>query len=615
MASVGNWVGQLTNTSGTGTLLLDGVITGYAPFSSVGDGLVWYCIITGSSKEAGIGTLSGSSLARTTVSATLVDGVVATAGAPLVLSGTSEVYCTFNKAAFDGFATNLSLASTGIRSGGLITINADPAKFDVSAGAGWVVTHSDSVSSTVVEVTWAAFTAQTLTNLATSFATDIAINASGTLLQQDSFTDIELRSLILLGGVDHSNQTDIENTFPIQRPTNSVASNVAELARAVGDINLSGNIYGANGVNLSIDKTAGVVYGYGRNNGVDSDNPSKLTTAAQTALSFGYVYDNASGAGTYVPVSTFVDPDNYDDGTGTLATVANNKYTIQRVLYFANANKTFVQYGTTVYNTLTDALDAVPRASFPLLAGIKTAMVRGYIVVKKGATDLSSADATFLSADKFGGVAGLDSGSTTASWGGITGTLSAQTDLQAELDLKADVTALNLKADATAISNIDNTSDLNKPVSTAQQTALDLKVDSVVAGTNITVDATDPNNPIVASATSAQTNATNTFTAPQLGTVTTDNDMSFDLSVTDNFTATPTATPTLTFTNIVAGKAGNIKIDNAAAAVISAASTTYITAAALALINGTGVHWLSYYSADGTNVLCSVEGSTISGGA
>lgn len=38
-------------------------------------------------------------------------------------------------------------------------------------------------------------------------------------------------------------------------------------------------------------------------------------------------------------------------------------------------------------------------------------------------------------------------------------------------------TALDLKANASAISNIDNTSDANKPVSTAQQTALDAKLD------------------------------------------------------------------------------------------------------------------------------------------
>ena len=39
----------------------------------------------------------------------------------------------------------------------------------------------------------------------------------------------------------------------------------------------------------------------------------------------------------------------------------------------------------------------------------------------------------------------------------------------------AQQTALDAKADASAVSNVDNTSDANKPVSTAQQTALDLK--------------------------------------------------------------------------------------------------------------------------------------------
>lgn len=53
---------------------------------------------------------------------------------------------------------------------------------------------------------------------------------------------------------------------------------------------------------------------------------------------------------------------------------------------------------------------------------------------------------------------------------------------QSALDTKASTSALNTglagKADATAISNINNTSDADKPVSTAQQAALDLKADA-----------------------------------------------------------------------------------------------------------------------------------------
>lgn len=64
---------------------------------------------------------------------------------------------------------------------------------------------------------------------------------------------------------------------------------------------------------------------------------------------------------------------------------------------------------------------------------------------------------------------------------------------QTALDAKATTTALNTglagKADATAISNIDNTSDADKPVSTAQQTALDLKA-NVIEWT-LTADGTD----------------------------------------------------------------------------------------------------------------------------
>lgn len=49
------------------------------------------------------------------------------------------------------------------------------------------------------------------------------------------------------------------------------------------------------------------------------------------------------------------------------------------------------------------------------------------------------------------------------------------------------------------LSNVDNTSDADKPISTATQVALDSKLDDVIAGTNITIDKTDPKNPIIAS--------------------------------------------------------------------------------------------------------------------
>lgn len=77
--------------------------------------------------------------------------------------------------------------------------------------------------------------------------------------------------------------------------------------------------------------------------------------------------------------------------------------------------------------------------------------------------------------------------SSNANWGGIGGTLSNQTDLQSALNAKeptinagttsqywrGDKSWQTLDKTAVGLANVDNTSDANKPVSTATQTALD----------------------------------------------------------------------------------------------------------------------------------------------
>jgi len=90
---------------------------------------------------------------------------------------------------------------------------------------------------------------------------------------------------------------------------------------------------------------------------------------------------------------------------------------------------------------------------------------------------------------------------TLARWGNITGTWTDQTDLQTELNSKlsstSDGSALTgLTKTQVGLSNVDNTSDANKPVSSATQTALNLKqniagntggwTEAVVSGSNAT---------------------------------------------------------------------------------------------------------------------------------
>ncbi|MDB4490314.1 hypothetical protein N9045_02235 [bacterium] len=99
-----------------------------------------------------------------------------------------------------------------------------------------------------------------------------------------------------------------------------------------------------------------------------------------------------------------------------------------------------------------------------------------------------------------------------------------------------------------------------------------------------------------------------TLTAPFRGTITTDNDLSFDQNVTNNFQCTPSGAGTLTFTNHTAGQSGFILLINSGGHAISAAGTTKINATDLTAISVAGTYTLSYFD-NGTNAYVSVSRS------
>ena len=99
-----------------------------------------------------------------------------------------------------------------------------------------------------------------------------------------------------------------------------------------------------------------------------------------------------------------------------------------------------------------------------------------------------------------------------------------------------------------------------------------------------------------------------TFTASQRGTVTTDNDGSFDMNVTNNFSCTPSGTFALTFTNITAGQSGYVLLINTGGHAVTAAATTKVGATFLTSVSAAGTYLLSYIS-NGTNVYVTASGA------
>lgn len=100
-----------------------------------------------------------------------------------------------------------------------------------------------------------------------------------------------------------------------------------------------------------------------------------------------------------------------------------------------------------------------------------------------------------------------------------------------------------------------------------------------------------------------------TWSGSQRGTVTIDNDLSFNLYEGNNFACTVSAIGTLTFTNITAGQSGNIYMYNNGNYAISKNSAVKCPASMLAAISTTGYHWLSYFAPNGTTVLVSYAGA------
>ena len=89
------------------------------------------------------------------------------------------------------------------------------------------------------------------------------------------------------------------------------------------------------------------------------------------------------------------------------------------------------------------------------------------------------------------------------------------------------------------------------------------------------------------------------------GTVTAENDGSFDLNASNYFTCTPTGAIDLAFTNETAGQTGMILLVNTTPQVITVAADVFLSDADLTTINVAGTYLMSYYCPDGTNVYLS----------
>ena len=293
--------------------------------------------------------------------------------------------------------------STGLIKNGLLTANADPTKYDITAGVGIISNFDNPDVPTSTLISFGAIIGHTPAYLNTSNITYMAINGSGALVEQASpFTAIQRRSLILIGAVVHSNLTTINSVNNISAPTNADTNQLHDFMEAVGALNISGNKFEANGANLQLNKTAGKIFKLGINFANDWKDPHSLSQIATTALTFRYRTQN----GTEGSDVTSINPAVYDLAN-VLTAVPSNKFSIQTVTLF-QTGIVRIQYGQNVYNTLSEAEAAIFTRNYNVEPNIAAnGITRAYIIVKNTTTSLqNTSDSKIVEAGKFGSVGG-----------------------------------------------------------------------------------------------------------------------------------------------------------------------------------------------------------------
>ena len=271
--------------------------------------------------------------------------------------------------------------SGGVVSGGTIT-DAGSSLIDVSSGQIYI-RPSDSDVATLYAGEFSAQSGLSLTADSQNYIY-VEYNSGSPQVSIDTSVRLDNHSNVLLGAV-YNDGTDLHITNFETRPQQLSQNLGKRLALVDGITRQAGSVTSETGTR-NIAVTQGLWW---------LGLTEYILTAIDTSIAstFSYYYQDGLGGFTEVSGQTQIDNTQYDDGTGTLATLTNNKYGVHWV-YRGLDNDTYVLYGTGDY--LLKELDAVavPSSTPGHLTSIHAALV-ARIVIQKGATTFTSIQAPF----------------------------------------------------------------------------------------------------------------------------------------------------------------------------------------------------------------------------
>lgn len=260
----------------------------------------------------------------------------------IVQGSTNDVVTIIEKKAL------IANLSSGLKSWGIITANTtNPNNVDISAWEGIVVDNTDPLNPIFTRVSWSAQIDVVLTNIASEPITNLYFDKNG-VLQQGTLANFNTtrRQNVLLGIVEHIFSPNIESIDNISALPYDTYVNLDEFSSTLGRI--KSNTFSTTGLNINL--SAGTTFGIGDNK--DSQNPNFMNFVAQNAVSFVTTYQDGVWGWTYWASTTTINNTQYDDSTGTLATLANNRATVHLLFWNPLANTFFLQIGQNEYSNI-----------------------------------------------------------------------------------------------------------------------------------------------------------------------------------------------------------------------------------------------------------------------
>ena len=307
--------------------------------------------------------------------------------------------------------------STGILYGGNISYSGST--IFVKPGSGIINNMNASTGSEInpifTYVNWGPYTASAQ-YLTSSQNTYLYVDASGSIFQQTSFfNQTQYEQALPLGRVTHPNYVSITGYGSNVQTTYDSDTQQNDFIRAFGPLKVSGFTITPQTSSLSFGVGSGIAYNLGGFYTQDPNSPSHYESAGFATASIARAW--RSGSGVYLDNNggtfyTTVDPDYWDDGTGTLNIMNAGDWQIQRVFANPVTGRVVVYYGQNVYTNLLNALQYLSTDSF--VEGeftAKSLVFVGYLVLKGQTNSLTdTANNRIIDAGIFRNIAGGSSG-------------------------------------------------------------------------------------------------------------------------------------------------------------------------------------------------------------